>query len=395
MQSLLTILINLSWPLAIALAWVAGEFGRRWSGLPRISFYGLVGFLLAQSQVGVLPPAGDGTVLLLADLAFGLILFEMGYRINLRWLATNPWLAACGLLEAFGSVVAVYLIALAFGSTMINALLLAALAMSTSPATVLRVINEERSSGQVTERVLHLTALNCVLAVLVFHTILGYAIFHRSGDLLDATRSSLIALLLSCALGALFGLALPALLRRLGNLAQDATVAFALAVLLLVALTYNTELSPLLATLAFGLTARHRRIAFSQAQRNFGALGELLTVLLFVYGASTLQWPHVVAGAALALAVIGARLLTKVAGVAALSPLAGISWRKGLLTGLALTPVSAFLILLLAHARLRGVALGGDLDALAAMILTLELAGPVVLQRALVWAGETQPRQEP
>ena len=28
------------------------------------------------------------------------MLFELGYRINLRWLGTNPWLGAAGLPEA-------------------------------------------------------------------------------------------------------------------------------------------------------------------------------------------------------------------------------------------------------------------------------------------------------
>ncbi len=101
MPSLLTILADLSWPFAIAVAWVAGEFGHRWTGLPRISFYGLVGFVLAQSSIGVLPQAGSATMLLMADVALGLILFEMGYRINLRWLRNNPWLLVTGLVEAF------------------------------------------------------------------------------------------------------------------------------------------------------------------------------------------------------------------------------------------------------------------------------------------------------
>jgi NhaP-type Na+/H+ or K+/H+ antiporter len=96
--------------------------------------------------------------------------------------------------------------------------------------------------------------------------------------------------------GAVFGLAVPALLRMLGKMAQDATVAFALAVILLVSITLRGRLSPVVATLAFGLTARHRRVAFSQAQRNFGALGELLTVVLFVFAASTLDWQKVWAG---------------------------------------------------------------------------------------------------
>lgn len=389
MQALLSILTDLSWPFAIATAWVAGEFGHRWTGLPRISFYGLVGFVLAQSQIGVLPQAGSGPMLLLADVAFGLILFEMGYRINLRWLSNNRWLAVTALVEAIGTFAVVYWIASWFGVTSMNALLLAALAMSTSPATVLRVINEEHSSGQVTERVLHLTAFNCVLAVFTFNAIVGLWIFHSSGDLLDATGSSFIVLLASTGVGALFGIAVPAMLRQLGNMVQDATVAFALSVILLVTLTYSTQLSPLLATLAFGLVARHRRVAFSKTQRNFGALGELLTVLLFVYAASTLEWPKIAAGAGLALIIIAARFATKVVSVTAFSHVSGISWRKGALTGMALTPVSVFIILLLEHARQNGVELGGEVQALAAMTLILELIGPIVLQRALIWARET------
>jgi Kef-type K+ transport system membrane component KefB len=184
------------------------------------------------------------------------------------------------------------------------------------------------------------------------------------------------------------------MLRKIGNVAQDATVAFALSVILLVALTYTTRLSPLLATLAFGLVARHRRVAFSQAQRNFGALGELLTVLLFVFAASTLEWSNVRSGAALALAVIAGRFFTKVVGVTGFSQVGGITWRKGALTGMALTPASVFVILLLEHARQRGINLPDELNALEAVTLMLELVGPIIVQRALVWARETHREQE-
>jgi Kef-type K+ transport system membrane component KefB len=402
MQSLLAIAADLSWPFAIALAWVAGEFGHRFTRLPRISFYGAVGFILAQHQVGVLPPVGGGPMLLLADVAFGLILFELGYRINLRWLRNNPWIGVAGLVEAIGTFAVVDVIALAFGVAPITALLLASLAMSTSPASVLRVVNEERSAGQVTERLVHLTALNCVLAVFTFNAIVGYWMFHTSGDLLDAGVNSLMVMLASIAAGAVFGLLVPGMLRSLnslgntgnvGNRGHDATTAFALAVIILVALTWTTRLSPLVATLSFGLAARHRRVALSQAQRNFGALGELLTVLLFVFAAATLQWANVLAGAALALAVIAGRFVTKIIGVAAFSRVGGITWRKGALTGMALTPVSAFVILLLEHARQRGIALPDELNALEAVTLMLELVGPIIVQRALIWARET-PRED-
>jgi Kef-type K+ transport system membrane component KefB len=389
MPDLLLIASDLAWPFAIAFAWVAGEFGHRWTGLPRISIYGLVGFALANTQTGILRTADSTNIILLANIAFGLILFEFGYRINLRWLRTNPWIGATGVLESVCTFAVVYSVAQWFGTSMMTAMLLASLAMATSPAGIMRVVNEQRSSGQVTERVLHLTALNCVLAVFTFKVIVGFWVFQTSGSLWQATSTSLIVLLVSAGLGAAFGVLVPAVLRRLGNLAQDATVAFAIAVILLVALTDAIKLSPVLATLTFGLVARHRRVALSQTQRNFGALGDLLTVLLFMFAASTLEWQHVTTGAGLALALVAARLATKTAAVAVLSHFSGVTWQKGALTGLALAPISVFVILLLEQTRHLGVMLVDELAALAAITLLLEVIGPVLTQRALVWAKET------
>jgi Kef-type K+ transport system membrane component KefB len=388
MRDFLSILTSLAWPFAITVAWLVGEFGQRWMGLPRISFYGLVGFVLAAPQLGVLPRPETGTALLLADVAFGLILFELGYRINLRWLRTNPWIGVTGLAEAGLTFVGVYLVANAFGAPWIDGLMLASLSMATSPATVVRVINEQKSSGQVTERALHLCALNCVLAVFAFNATVGLWIFRTFEDVGDALWNSFVVLGVSAFTGAVFGVVVPAVLRLLGKLAQDATVAFALAVILLVAITYALGLSPVVAALAFGLMARHRRVAFSQAQRNFGALGELLTVVLFVFAASTLDWRRVWAGAALAVALVLVRLLAKTAGVTAFAHLSGISWRKGALTGVALTPLSVFVILLIEHARHAGVEVVEELRAVAAVTMLLEVFGPIVLQRALVWARE-------
>ncbi|KFI05897.1 cation:proton antiporter [Massilia sp. BSC265] len=390
MPDLLPILTSLAWPIALAVAWLAGEFGQRFTGLPRISFYGLVGFALGSTQAGVLPAPDAGPVALLADIAFGLILFELGYRINLRWLRTNPWIGAGGLAGALLTFVAVFLVALAFGTSQLVALMMAALSMGTSPATVVRIINEQRSSGQVTERVLHLTAMNCVLAIFAFNAIVGFWIFHTFDALGDALWQSLVMLAGSALVGAVFGVAVPALLRAIGNPDRDATVAFALSVLLLVAICDAGALSPYVATLAFGLAARHRRIAFSHAQRNFGALGELLTVLLFVYAASTLDWRQLAIGSALGLAVIAVLLGagTKVLGATAFAYKSGISWRKGALTGIGLAPLSVFVILLIEHARQAGVHVPEELRAMAAVTMLLEVFGPIIIQRALVWARE-------
>ena len=390
MPDLLPILTSLAWPIALAIAWLAGEFGQRYTRLPRISFYGLVGFALGNMQTGVLPAPDAGPVALLADIAFGLILFELGYRINLRWLRINPWICAGGLAGAVLTFVAVYLVALAFGTSQLVALMMAALSVGTSPATVVRIINEQRSSGQVTERVLHMTALNCVLAVFAFNAIIGFWIFHTYDEVGDALWQSLVMLAGSALVGAVFGVGVPALLRATHNPGREATVAFALAVLLLVTMCEAGSLSPYVASLVFGLTARHRRIAFSHAQRNFGALGELLTVLLFVFAASTLGWHQIVTGSALGVAIIVVLLgtSTKILGVTAFAYRSGISWRKGALSGLGLAPLSVFVILLIEHARQAGVHVVEELRVMAAVTMLLEVFGPIIIQRALVWARE-------
>lgn len=386
---------DLAWPMAIAAAWVLGEMASRATRLPRISLYVLVGFLLSHAQVGLLPRPSESGMLLVADVALGLILFEFGYRINLRWLRVNQWVGASGLLASVMTFFAVHWLAGAFGMDPLAGALLAALAMATSPAEVLRVVNEQRGSGQVTERALHLAALNCVLAVFVFNVVIGLWSYQNFGSVSQAVSTSLLVLAVSTSLGVVFGFAVPALLRQLGPLGPRATIGLAIAVLLIVALAQALQASPVLAALTFGLAARHRRVALDPAQRNFGALGDLLTVLLFVFVGATLAWSRVAEGLGLALALVGTRLLTQVGATLLFARVSGISWRKGVLTGLALSPMSALVIVLLVHARTRGIDLMDQLAPLAGATLILGLTGPLLTQLALRWAHEAPPTPGP
>ncbi len=394
MTDLLPLAYELAWPFALTLAWMAGELVYRWTALPRIAVYGLAGFVFGNLAAGYLPPGAAGNFMLLANLGFGLMLFELGYRINLRWLRANPWILATSLLEACGTFAAVYLVATVCDTAPLSAGLRAARAMSPSPAGLLRVLNEQGSSGQVTERAIHLSALNCVLAVFAFKVIVGIGVFQSSGDLAHAAWTSLVVLAASSGLGALLGMLVPLWLRRIDNVARDATLAFAIAVFLLVALTHVLKFSPVLAALTFGIVARHRRIALSPAQRNFGVLGDLLSVLLFFFVATTLSFDAVGRGLALALLLVLVRMTVKVALCTAFARVSGISARKGALTGLALTPMAVFAILLLEQTRRLDLGLFHSLAPLAAVALLLELAGPLVTQRAVIWAREARAPKE-
>jgi Kef-type K+ transport system membrane component KefB len=274
-------------------------------------------------------------------------------------------------------------------------LLLAALSMATSPVTVLRVLTERHSSGQASERLLYLATLNTVLAVFVFKIILGWAVLRTSGNILAAAYSSLVVVLLSVLLGLFAGVLTPVLLRFSRRNGQDSTLAFALAVICLVALTFGLKLLPVLATLSFGLYARHGRLVLNASQRGFGSLGDLFSVLLFVFIASRLQWPQVLTGLGMGLAFVAVRLVAKTVGIGLFAHASGIAWRKGLWIGLASVPTPALVILVLEQTRYLGSKLEDQLAPLAAATLVLEIGGPLLVQRALIWAREVPDAREP
>jgi Kef-type K+ transport system membrane component KefB len=389
--------LQLAWPLAMALAWMAGELIYRWTALPRIAVYGVAGFGFGNLAAGYLPPSEAKNFMLLANLGFGLILFELGYRINLRWLRSTPWIVATSLLEAACTFAAVFAVAHLCGMERLPAALTASLAMSSSPAGLLRVLNEQGAAGQVTERALHLTALNCVMAAFTFNVVVGIGLFQTSGDLAHAAASSLLVLGASSGLGALFGALVPLWLRMMDTMrdpARDATLAFALAVLLLVAVTYVLKFSPVLAALTFGLVARHRRISLSPAQRNFGVLGDLLAVLVFFFVATRVELGHLSGGIALGLVLVLVRAVVKVGVCTAFARVSGIPARKGALSGMALMPMAVFAVLLMEQTRAMGVDLFDSLAPLAAVMLLLDVLGPVLTQRAVVWANETRTVKE-
>jgi hypothetical protein len=220
-----------------------------------------------------------------------------------------------------------------------------------------------------------------------------------SGDWGKAAFNSVYVIGLSMVAGAAFGVLAPVLnqlvnTRNSGNQSsnQSTTVTFALGVLLLTGVAQSLQLSPLLAALAFGALARERRVMLSHAQRNFGALGDVLTVFLFVFIGSLLSWEGLLGSLLLGAVVLAARSGVHVLVNVGVARISGTTFRKGALTGLSLMPMSAFALLLLEESRRYGFDVGREsLPVIVGLLVMQDVIGPWVTQRALVWAGEAQP----
>ena len=380
----------IAWPLMLLAAWLAGEAVYGAWRVPRICAYAAVGLLLGGFGLshGLASLETQG---LMANVALSLALFELGYRINPGWFRHNPWVLATGIAQALLTFGAVFWIAGRFELPVDQRLVLGALCVATSPAGVMRVTHELRSAGQVTERLMHLCALNCLIAVLLLKVVVGYWHLETSGDLGKAAFDSIYVIVLSLVAGAAFGVVAP-MLNRLATSSQATTVTFALAVLLLSGAAQSLHLSALLAALAFGAVARQRRIILSHAQRNFGGIGDVLTVFLFVFVGSLLPWSGLGAALLFGAAVLVVRSASHVLVNVAVARVSGTTFRKGALTGLALMPMSAFALLLLEESRLYGFELARDsLPVINGLLILLAVLGPLATQRALLLAREAHP----
>ena len=170
--------------LLALLAALVGEVVWRTLRWPRMLGYTLVGTVLALASRGA---TGHEPALRLAiDGALALLLFEAGARLNLRWLARNPWLLATSLFEAALAGVAVWSMLRSLAIAPEVAAPLAIIAAGVSPAVLQRVVGELHAAGQVTERLLTLAALNTLYAVLAMKLFSAGLLLSDPGTWLEA-----------------------------------------------------------------------------------------------------------------------------------------------------------------------------------------------------------------
>lgn len=378
------------WPVVLLASWWIGERFSKSLRLPRAGVYAAIG-LIAGLFVRPNTLPGSEVLSFVANVALALLLFELGLRINLRWFRANPWILVIGVLQALLCVASSWFVLGWFIDDEQVRMIAAALTIAASPAAIVTVVRDTRSSGQVTERTLHVCAITSLLAVIALKFAIGHWHLTVRQDVGDALASSLYAILASVGVGACAGLVASVI--RSSNPRSDSAIVFSLTVLMLTASSFAILSSPLLAALACGVTVRHLNSRTVGTPQDFGSLGQITALFLFVYVAWTVPWPDSTQVWLLGLALLPARIIVIALTHVGLSRLSGVSPRKALLSALALTPMSVYAILLIEHARQAGVAPAEPaLYQLAALIVLLEITGPLVIQFVIKAAGEASAR---
>jgi Kef-type K+ transport system membrane component KefB len=374
--------------LMLAAILLAEALHRAWQ-LPRTCGHMLMGAIASPLLLRLLDRADLDAWKPLIDLAIGALLFELGSRIRPRWLIDNPWLAVSCVLQAALSGVLVVVVLVLLGAPWLSAAVVGTVAMSTSSVIVLTSVHEIESRGQVTERLLMMTAINSVVAV-VGLKVLRVAMASDATAPVDEGIQAIVSALRVIGGSFLLGVAVGFAMDRLSPLVRDTPATPVLQIALVITasmLAAQWKLSPLLTLLVAGMTARARMKHSLTVEPHLGSVGAVLNVLLFIClgllfsldGGWTL-WPWM-------LAIVVARLLGTGVAVGALARVSGLGWQQAAALTLALQPMSSLTALLAADTFGWSRQLpGADANTLQALLLAttlMQLTGPVWTQLAL------------
>jgi Kef-type K+ transport system membrane component KefB len=287
---------------------------------------------------------------------------------------------------------AVFAALVSFDFSPVKAGLAAAIAIGTSPAVVLLVVQDTRAEGQVTERALNLVALNSLLASILSTLLLTSLHLEARVDIGIALLHPLYLFIGSAVLGGgMAGLA-RMIARAVEKTKELHFTLVAGMVMAAVGLAIVLKLSVILSLLAFGLFARNDARSHDLLNVNLAPASRLLYIVLFVITGASLPLPALAAGGVAAIALVAARAAAKLVGVLVFAPIGGLSTRQAVGLALTLMPMST-LALVLHHDVARAIPeYGQEVTAvfLAAVIL-MEIIGPIAVQAGLKAAGDSAP----
>ncbi len=381
---------TLQWSLLLAVAAAAGHLVQRYTGLPKVAGYSLVGAIagFAGFSGSVWPLNGIGLFLL--ELGIAIVLFEAGARISLRWFRHNPMVLVQSVLESTVTFAAVYYTLRWFDVSVSVAEPLAIVAIVASPAVLMRVVIDTRASGPVTERAIVLATLNTLYALSIGGAMSG--LMDRSRNTWGDTIYPIAVVIgLSLVVAALLALSIRMALRVMSPASENTAMLMLALIAASTALAAHFGGSPALAALLGGLLLKQLNPRPWTWPRQLGTAASILTMLMFVLVATVAareSWSMAVA--AIVLAVIAARAIAKIVSLTASSFGSGMSWKQSLCVSLAMCPLSSIALLLTSQFVAASPRLGARISAIALpTILVMEVIGAVIATFALYRAGES------
>ncbi|HUU45189.1 MAG TPA: PTS sugar transporter subunit IIA [Acidobacteriota bacterium] len=386
--------------LTLAIVLVAGvasgAIARR-VHLPAVTGQIVVGILLGPWAFSVFEHAAIEELQPVTHFALGLIGVMVGNHLHLRRLR-NAFrrLTLLVIAESLITPLLVFLVVFVFPqSSWTLALLLATLAISTAPATIIAIIKETRSKGVFVRTLMPAVALNNIACIALFE--LAFVAAKTSFDptvghsLLGILIAPFRELLAAAVLGGTAGAALIGATWRIVRPDRLATVSM-IAILFTAGLADYLGISALLSCMFLGVALAN--FTPEREEIGHGVFVNFETAIFaafFTLAGMALDFRYLVPGGLLAVGMVIARGAGKVIAGRVAMQLAGATERIRKYLGLALVPqagVAVGLILLVqgdpAFEPIRNLFLAVGLSA----VTLSEIIGPILTRHALQRSGD-------
>jgi Kef-type K+ transport system membrane component KefB len=377
--------------LLLVIGLLIGEWLHARVGWPKVIGYVLAGTIFGPSLLGWISIEALAQVRPIADAALGLLMMEVGRRLDLSWLGRNPELLRSTLGDIFLSFVLIFLFALwAVGLTPAWAAATAAVTMASAPAVVLLTIEETKAQGQVTERIILHTAISSAASFVAFAIVLGIVHAEQSEDWLNALAHPLWVAFGALLIAGLAGRLALSIASRLPKRSLAQVFVLVACALLAVGIARMLAVPVFLTLFLMGvlLAARDK-----QQTLRYTALPDghwLLAIVLFVVVGASLPWQNFTWLTGLqALGLLAVRAIAKTAALAVAG--GSLPMPRRLLVGMGIQPLSATAVFMVYEVASLYPEIGRSALALplfAAAIM--ELAGPALCQLALKKSGECE-----
>lgn len=377
--------------LLLVVGLLIGEWLHARFGWPKVIGYVLAGTIFGPSLLGWISIEALAQARPIADAALGLLMMEVGRRLDLSWLTRNRELLRSSLSDIGLSFVLIFIFAFLFvGLSPAWAAATAAVTMASAPAVVLLTIEEAKAQGQVTERIILHTAIGSAASFIAFAIVLGVVHAEQSNDWLNALVHPLwvtVGALLVGWLSTRLALGIARLLPK-RSLAQ--VFVLLASALLAVGVSRMLAVPVFLALFLMGVllaaTDREQTLRYTDLPEGHW----LLAIILFVIVGASLPWANFtwLTG----LQAIGLLIVRAAAKMVALTWAGGSLPRpKRWLVGIGIQPLSATAVFMAyeiagLYPEIGRSALALPLFAAAIM----ELGGPALCRYALNKAGEAE-----
>lgn len=382
-------------PLYIGIILLAGLAGGRVAQqfkLPSVTGYLLAGFILGPSVMNLITPEINHSMTLVTEFAIGLLSVSVGMELHRHVLKNNGrTLLTISIGNTMISLILVTLATYFIGLSFSQAIILGVVSLTVSPAGVMEIVKERKTSGPMTRTLLNLVALDNLISITLFGLVLSLvqASMQPTFVYTDVIVSIVRDIGLGLLIGAFTGFVFAYFLEK--QLLQDKLLVIIISVIMVnngLAELFN--LSPVLMCIFTGIAITNLTNNRVRVASTFERINLPVNVMFLTLSGAHIEIGIIYKVGLIGLAYILARLIGRAGGAYLFAQMTDLDKKAKQNIGLGIVPQAGIAIGLVTIAEQTLPSMAGTLSGvLLTGVIFFEVIGPLIVETGLSRAGET------